>query len=101
MSAAVDVLAVLDALLAFASRGVEMDDPVRPMIEGGHEARAAMAELIEADRQLDKCEAAVASHVVSEEADEAWEATALELYRARDVAAKRRAAALAGVGGES
>jgi len=43
-----DVLAMMDALLAFASRGVESDDPARPMIERGHEARAAVAELIEA-----------------------------------------------------
>ncbi|ODT97434.1 MAG: hypothetical protein ABS82_00315 [Rhodanobacter sp. SCN 67-45] len=44
----VDVLAMMDALLAFASRGVESDDPARQMIEAGHEARAAVAELIEA-----------------------------------------------------
>ncbi len=48
MSAPVDVLAVLDAVLAFAARGVESDDPAREMIESGYEARAAVAELIEA-----------------------------------------------------
>lgn len=43
---AVDVLTVLDSLLSFASTGVEADDPARQLIEAGHEARAAAAELI-------------------------------------------------------
>lgn len=45
---AVDVLAAWDELLAFASRGVERDDPAREMIEAGYEARTAMVELMEA-----------------------------------------------------
>ncbi len=60
MTGPMDVLAALDELLAFASRGVETDDPARPMIERGHEARAAVAELIDADREYDaamSCEA--------------------------------------------
>lgn len=47
MNGPVDVVAMMDALLAFASRGVETDDPARPMIERGHEARAAVAELVD------------------------------------------------------
>jgi hypothetical protein len=43
----VDVVATLDGLLTFASRGVERDDPARELIEDAHEARAAVAELIE------------------------------------------------------
>ena len=43
----IDVLAVMDGLLAFASRGVESYDPARLMIEAGRDARAAVAELIE------------------------------------------------------
>lgn len=46
MGAPIDVLAVMDAVLAFAARGVESDDPAREMIESGYEARAAVAELI-------------------------------------------------------
>ena len=46
----VTVLAVMDGLLECVSIGVDADDPVRQLIESGHEARAAVAELIEALR---------------------------------------------------
>lgn len=49
----VDVLAVLDSLLSFASTGVEVDDPARQLIEAACEARAAVAELIEAGTAYD------------------------------------------------
>lgn len=59
---AVDVLAAWDELLAFASRGVERDDPAREMIEAGYEARTAMAELIETDVEYDAALAAIEEH---------------------------------------
>ena len=48
----IDVLAVMDRLLECVSVGVDADDPVRQLIEAGHEGRAAVAELIEAQRQI-------------------------------------------------
>lgn len=51
MSAPVGVLEVLDEILSYASRGVDRDDPIRELIEAGHEARNTVAELIEAARR--------------------------------------------------
>lgn len=48
----IDVLAVMDRLLECVSVGVDADDPVRQLIEAGHEGRAAVAELIEAAIEL-------------------------------------------------
>jgi hypothetical protein len=54
----------------------------------------AVVALVEADRLIDKCDAALESHRESNVYDEAWAATQLEIHRTRDLAVKRRAEAL-------
>lgn len=54
-----------------------------------------LRELVAADREIDKCEAALDGHRDAETYTEAWAAAQLLLHRAHDAAKKRRAAALA------
>lgn len=55
MGNSVGVLAILDELLAFASRGVEREDPGRQLIESGYESRVAVEELLIAMAVFTRC----------------------------------------------
>lgn len=92
----VDVLAVMDR--AASQHWAHQDNADAEDMEA---ARAVVAELIEADRWLDKCEAALETRRSAEEYTEAWAATQLEMHRTRDLGVKRRDAALARIGGEA
>lgn len=48
----VDAVEAIGRLLAFSSLGVDPDDPARNLIEAGHEARDAVAELIETSQKF-------------------------------------------------
>jgi hypothetical protein len=71
--------------------------------------REAVGKLIQADKWLDRCNAALDEHrkgftessAAGLAAGEAWAAVQLELHRTRDLAIRRRAAALAACGVKS
>lgn len=91
----VDVLAVLDALSAVLNhpRSAVEWQKLQPV-------RAAVAELIEADKEYDAAEnEAVAHHVSALKQDEAWRKAQSAIDDRCDRAISRRAAALARVTG--
>lgn len=93
MSERVDVLAVLRRLedLAFASgadEGPEGNEPAYRLYQNAQRARAAVAELIEADREYDKASAALDRIGVQTH----------EMWARLESATDRRATALSRVG---
>lgn len=103
VSAPVDVLAVIDALAKFIGDQTETyDEGATALLTNAEQARAAVAELIEADRELDHAMArriAVGNRITSgsrSHDDFREQASAGHAY---DRAVDRRRAALARIGG--